>query len=370
MCGQTAALPSRLPPAGSKPIVWLLAPCFPKQGNVSVIDPNTYAYYIQTPRSRPSENLWIHWDRSSEQALMDDFKRLWATQFLDDLAIEVQDYTFSNGVVGKVVIYNMEERQRVKIVDYVGSKNIEMTKVDEKLKETSSTIRIDSFLNQSSIQKVKSVIREMMAEKGYQFVKVRHETKEMPGGPKLVHLSFVIDDGPKVKIGSVDFVGNKALGDFSLRRQLKTNKPKGFFGWITGGGAYQEAKYEEDAGRLEEHYRNHGYIGARVGEAELRYLEDSPDRQTRWVQLRIPITEGNRYRVGDFTFDGNTVVKGDYLRTLFKLKTRQFYSVKSFERGSRRRRRPTDRWATSSSRRFLTFGRGTCPASALRSAGA
>ena len=29
----------------------------------------------------------------------------------------------------------MEERQRVKIVDYVGSKKIEVSKIDEKLKE-------------------------------------------------------------------------------------------------------------------------------------------------------------------------------------------------------------------------------------------
>ena len=51
---------------------------------------------------------------------------------------DVTDYTFSNGVVGKIVIYNMEERQRVKIVDYVGSKKVEATKIDEKLKEANA----------------------------------------------------------------------------------------------------------------------------------------------------------------------------------------------------------------------------------------
>ena len=43
------------------------------------------------------------------------------TNFLDDLVVEVRDVRFSNGVIGKVVVYNMEERQRVKIVDYVGT---------------------------------------------------------------------------------------------------------------------------------------------------------------------------------------------------------------------------------------------------------
>ncbi len=35
------------------------------------------------------------------------------------------DYVFSNGVVGKLITYDMEERQRVKIVDFVGSKKLE-----------------------------------------------------------------------------------------------------------------------------------------------------------------------------------------------------------------------------------------------------
>jgi TonB family protein len=41
-----------------------------------------------------------------------DVHRLWDTNLLDTLRIDVTDYTFSNGVVGKIVVYNMEERRR------------------------------------------------------------------------------------------------------------------------------------------------------------------------------------------------------------------------------------------------------------------
>ena len=48
------------------------------------------------------------------------------------LGIEVTDYTFSNGVVGKLVTYNMEERQRVKFgPDFAGSKQLDTTKIDD-----------------------------------------------------------------------------------------------------------------------------------------------------------------------------------------------------------------------------------------------
>ena len=65
-----------------------------------------------------------------------DFKRLWATNFLDDLVDRACTTTSSpTASIGKIVVYNMEERQRVKIVDYVGSKKVEQSKIDEKLKK-------------------------------------------------------------------------------------------------------------------------------------------------------------------------------------------------------------------------------------------
>ena len=38
----------------------------------------------------------------------------------------------------------------------------------------------------------------------------------MPGGPKLLHLTFNIKQGPKFKITEVIFDGNKAISDKTL----------------------------------------------------------------------------------------------------------------------------------------------------------
>src|SRR5580765_2451686 len=177
-----------LPPANSPPLVRFIELTFPTQGNQSVIDPQTYVYYIQTQISRPSAGVWIPYNDKTEQSLLEDFKRLWGTNFLDNLSIEVVDDSWPNGVVGKRIIFKMEERQRVKIVDYLGTKKIEQSKIDEKLKEEGVTIRLDSFVDPTTIAKVETIVRGMMAEKGYQFAKVTHEIEELPTGPKLVHL--------------------------------------------------------------------------------------------------------------------------------------------------------------------------------------
>src|SRR5690606_11455758 len=108
------------------------------------------------------------------------------------------------------------------------------------------------------------------------------------------------------RIREVDFDGNVALGDGTLRRRMKDTKQHSALSWLTGGGTYKESKFEEDADKVVAHYRNKGYIEARVGTPELKTLEDSSDGKTRWIQVKIPVTEGPRYKVGAFDFSGNT----------------------------------------------------------------
>ena len=333
ICGVPVGAPRALPPDGSGPVIYLIAPCFAKQGGSPLVEPETYMYYIQLRPSLPSQGTWVPYDEKAEQTMLEDFKRLWATNFLDDLAIEVTDYTFSNGVTGKLVTYHMEERERVKVVSYEGSKKIDRTKIDEKLKEENIQLRLDSFLDEGTVRRVETVLRGMMAEKGYQAAEVTHAITPVAGGPKLVNVTFNIAEGPKVKIRSIEWMGNSAVSDGALTRKMKENKPRGLFGFITGGGTYKEGKLEEDFDKVVENYRNKGYITARVGQPEVKVLEDSADKETRWIQLRIPVTEGQRYRVGEFTFEGNTVVKSESLRPLFKLRQGEYYSEKDIRKG-------------------------------------
>ena len=73
---------------------------------------------------------------------------------------------FSNGVIGKIVLYDMEERQRIKIVDYVGSKKVEQSKIDDELKKQNLRIALDSFIDQGLIRKVAGVVREHVRGEG------------------------------------------------------------------------------------------------------------------------------------------------------------------------------------------------------------
>ena len=327
--------PANLPPAGSGPVIYLIAPCFPAQGNAPNVDAQTYLYYMELAKkpSQPSQNIWVPWNAQAEQTAVADHKRLWATGFLSDLSIEATDYTFSNGVIGKLVTYNMEERERVKIVNYEGSKQIDRAKIDEQLRARSIELRLDSFLDNGTIRRIETVLREMMAEKGFTNAQVSHTVTAVAGGPKLVNVTFTVGEGPKIKIRSIDFVGNVAKADGTLKRKMKDNKTPGIFGLIMRGGTYQEAKFESDADLIQSYYRNEGYVQAQIGQPELKVLENSKDGKTRWVQLVIPVTEGERYRVGSFSVDGNTVVRSEALMPLFKVKVGDWYNEKEVRDG-------------------------------------
>ena len=159
-------------------------------------------------------------DRYDEARLKDDFRRLWATGFLDDLILDVRD-----SPAGKLVAFRVVERKRIQIVDYRGSKALSTTNIEDKLKEEDQGLKIDTFYDVSKARKVETVIAGMLRDKGYPFATVKHEAKTIGGAGQQV--SFVIQDGPKAQIKQIDFVGNQAFSDDELRGRLKKVKQPG-----------------------------------------------------------------------------------------------------------------------------------------------
>ncbi|HEU4686973.1 MAG TPA: outer membrane protein assembly factor BamA [Vicinamibacterales bacterium] len=338
LCGQVVPPPTRLPPADRGPVVYFLGLCFSAQGNVSAIEPETYMYYIRLRPSRPSQDDWVPYNDDTIDIARADFRRLWDTQFLDDITIEANDYVFANGVIGKLITYHLEERPRIKRVQYDGTDTLTRTKIDETLRERGIDIRLDSFLDPALINRAKAILRELMAEKGFPNAEITHTVTPLAGGPKLVDVTFTVSDGPRLMLRDVTFIGNRAVSDDDLLRQMKDNRAQSLLSVFKGGGTYNETKFADDAQNVEDHYRDLGYIAARVGQPTLRPLDDSKDGKSRWVQLRVPITEGRRYKVGSVTFEGNKILPSDALKTLFKLEAGEWYSQQRIREGMEKAR--------------------------------
>ncbi len=320
-----------LPPPDSPTLFHNIELSFPTQGNVASVEFNTYLYYMESDDyvSLPSQERWMPFDETVERVLLEDFQRLWDTDFLTDLVIEIVDDPYPNGVQGKRAVFRMEERERVRIVSFEGSDEFDTTEINEALDLSGIELRVDSRIGPGVMRQTEGLLREMFAEKGYQFAEISHEITAMAGGPKVVRLTFHMDQGPKVRIADISFIGNEQMSERSLKRQMKNTKEPWIFSFITGRGTYKPYGYEQDAVALEAHYRNNGYIQAQVGQPELEYLDVSEDGKTRRVRLRIPVSEGERYRVGTVEFDGQEILRLDALKAIFSgLRPGEYYSEK------------------------------------------
>ena len=242
--------------------------------------------------------------------LLADYQRLWDTGFLTDLTIEIIDDPYPNGVQGRRALFLMEERERVRIVSFEGSDEYDRAEIDEALQGVGVELRLDSRIGPGVISQTEIILRQMWAEKGFQFAEVSHEITPVAGGPKVVRLTFNIDEGPKVQVSNISFVGNENLSERSLKGQMENTKERWLFSFINGRGTYRPQGFEQDAEALIAHYQDNGYIDAQVGQPELEYGDESEDGETRPVRLRIPISEGERYRVGSLKFEARATLSG------------------------------------------------------------
>lgn len=329
---QGTAPPAPQPPADSPPVVRTIEITFPAQGNVSLVDPTTYLYYIQTRPSRASEGVWVPYD---EQRAKDDFGRLWATGFLDDLRIDVTDEPYANGVIGKHVTYTLEEKQRIKIVEFGGSKAVDTAAIEERLKAQDAMLRLDTFFDAASLRKVEGLVRALLQEKGFRSAEVTHTITPVPGGPKLAHVIFTLSEGPLVRVESVRFTGAHALSTRTLMRQIKSGGTGSRWlpDFLSRPRPFRAELFAEDAERIVQAYHDRGYVAATVGTPEIRDEARSDDQRTQWVSLTVPIVEGRQHTVSAVGFDGNTVFSAEQLATLFTLRPGEVYNEGRIRKG-------------------------------------
>ncbi len=69
-----------------------------------------------------------------------------------------------------------------------------------------SALSIQSQYDPVVVRRAEVVLQDMLSAHGKMFATVRHRTRNIP--PNSVALTFIVVEGPKVKVGNVRFAGN------------------------------------------------------------------------------------------------------------------------------------------------------------------
>jgi hypothetical protein len=112
VCGDAVPVPPASPPKNMTAVIYAVTPCLvDRAGRLPRTSAEIYARDIKLQPSRPADGIWMPYDSVADRVILDDFRRLWKNHQLQNLSIEIRDHPFPNGVVGKLVIYNITERR-------------------------------------------------------------------------------------------------------------------------------------------------------------------------------------------------------------------------------------------------------------------
>ncbi|MBN2071342.1 MAG: outer membrane protein assembly factor BamA [Candidatus Krumholzibacteriota bacterium] len=244
------------------------------------------------------------------ERISEGIKRLVSTK---DFANVTAYYSEENSLA--VITVSVEEYPRVKAILFEGNDNIKDKDITEKI-----MLREGFFARPAVIADDIAAIRELLAEKGYNRAKITSRISDKTEDHR-VYITYVIEEGHKVKIRNIDFIGNGAIESKEFRKAIESRVDH----WWKGG-EYKSAVLEEDLKKIETLYRNKGYLDAR---ASLYRLDEINEGEH--VDVYIAIDEGREYITGDIGWSGNEIVTDEEISDLVILDKGDPFSLEEVE---------------------------------------
>jgi len=269
-----------------------------------------------------------------------DFNSLWNTGYFEDIKF-LREQTPK----GWRIIVQVKEKPTIREINYTGLSTVSNSDVLDRFKQDKVGLVVESQYDPTRIKKAEVSIKGLLSEHGRQFATIRTEVRPIP--PAAVGITFVIKEGPKVKVGKIRFEGNKNVSRRILRAAMKNLKPIGIphsiFLENIFAKTYDATKLEEDTERVRAEFQNRGYFKVIVSDpkTEIRdtghkgfhipLLQAGPGKA---VDITMSIEEGDKYRLGKITFKNNKALPNSAaLRGLFPIKDGDIFSREKIAKG-------------------------------------
>ena len=255
----------------------------------------------------------------NQQRLEEDKRALLQTKQFIDVAVST---SWSPDAPDQVVVnFDLTPRRMMRYVKVVGNRKISKHDILEELALRPGESRMDPY----EVENGRLRIIEFYKSKDYGEPHVEILRGDRPEDAGVVYL---IDEGLKQRVLSTKFVGNSIVSSARLH-SLVSVKPGILY---VLGGTFTRERLDADVEKLLEYYRNLGYFDARID----REYEESKwfgglGKDNAWVSVRYIIDEGPRYKIRNFTFNGNRVVTDAELEKQLKVKRGSYYRFDEVE---------------------------------------
>ena len=227
-------------------------------------------------------------DEVSPELLTQDLKSLFKdTGFFADVQINTQP--FEGG--GLEIIYKVVESPKISGINFIGNDNLGTGKLKNEI-----TLRPDEIFSDRRRWESERALKNLYHEKGYYLVGIQTHLDNSSSKDKddvevnTVQVTFEINEGPRVRIEEINFIGNELVPANTLRKKLKTRTGKPF----------DQILFEEEdmSLNLRNYYQDRGFSQVKVRGYEKRFTEDKTG-----MILDITVDEGPEFIIGTYTLE-------------------------------------------------------------------
>jgi outer membrane protein insertion porin family len=165
---------------------------------------------------------------------------------------------------------------------------------DKKLLEKLDIETGDDFI---WAEKASENLEKFYHEEGFAFARVTLKSDEL--GEGKMKLTYVIDEGPRLKVGKISFIGNSSIKNSDLKKVVKTAKKSWFF-WPLN---YVQEQAAEDVKGLKNIYWDQGFLAHRITYSlnpnilDPVVMEQERQKKKCSVNITFVIEEGPVYTV-------------------------------------------------------------------------
>ena len=248
----------------------------------------------------------------SETTVEDDIRALYNTGKIQNVRIFGEPE--GNGVRVQVILAT---RALVTEIELAGVESFKPKTIRSRIK-----FKVPAPADAEKLEEGRQNIVDFYQRKGFPGVDVQLQlvTNEERGTARAV---YTVNEGTHGAVKQIQFQGNKAFSDRTLRHQMKTKAqtPIAFF---DKSGRLDQAQLQQDLDSIREWYQNHGYIDIAIPEVR-------QERIAKGLRLVVVVNEGPQYHVGKVNFAGEQAAKEQSLRALIKMKEGSIYSPKGLK---------------------------------------
>ena len=265
-------------------------------------------------------------DAYSVEQVERDYQAILALGFFDKTATRVLTETGPRGGVN--IIFEVKELPIIRDLIFEGLSSVPESDVLKAFRERRVGISKESVYDPVKARNAMRVIKELLAAAGHPNATVEERSEEVSATSRAI--TFVVDEGDRVRVVEVQFEGNTNFSDGQLRGAMKYVKEAGLITRFKGNDILDSEKLEYDLRLVDNYMRSKGYLQARHGDYRVESLGrkrtgfpvlplpflSSVDEGLR---ITVPIIEGKVYRLGELKVEGNSIFSEQAVRAVIGL---------------------------------------------------